>query len=252
MKSLHCERSAILRAKAFTLIELLVVIAIIAILAAILFPVFARARENARRSACQSNLKQIGIAIAQYTQDYDERLPMAYNRASNIAGTGLNVWVGQIQPYIGTKTTGFRPDPLIFLCPSDGVESITAGDKRRTYAMPVQNSNGGSFIGGLLDSTSTYSIGRSLAEVPAPATTLIVAENPDPYNRMTYEDAVRVGNPLEQQRVHNTTNPVQILHFDGWNYLFVDGHVKWLRPENTIGTGSMTAPNGYWTVADND
>src|SRR5215216_6862587 len=60
------------RPKGFTLIELLVVIAIIAILAAILFPVFARARENARRSACQSNLKQIGLGLLQYTQDYDE------------------------------------------------------------------------------------------------------------------------------------------------------------------------------------
>lgn len=61
--------------KGFTLIELLVVIAIIAILAAILFPVFARARENARRASCQSNLKQIGLGILQYAQDYDERYP---------------------------------------------------------------------------------------------------------------------------------------------------------------------------------
>src|SRR5919206_279833 len=63
--------------RGFTLIELLVVIAIIAILAAILFPVFGRARENARRSSCQSNLKQIGLGIMQYTQDYDETLPMS-------------------------------------------------------------------------------------------------------------------------------------------------------------------------------
>lgn len=64
--------------KAFTLIELLVVIAIIAILASILFPVFARARENARRTSCVSNLKQLGLGMMQYTQDYDERYPRGY------------------------------------------------------------------------------------------------------------------------------------------------------------------------------
>jgi prepilin-type N-terminal cleavage/methylation domain-containing protein len=72
MNTLPCRKK-----RAFTLIELLVVIAIIAILAAILFPVFARARENARRSSCQSNLKQIGLGVLQYTQDYDETLPPA-------------------------------------------------------------------------------------------------------------------------------------------------------------------------------
>src|SRR5471032_187855 len=69
--------------KGFTLIELLVVIAIIAILAAILFPVFARARENARRASCQSNLKQIGLGFQQYSQDYDERFPIALSSAGN-------------------------------------------------------------------------------------------------------------------------------------------------------------------------
>src|SRR5687767_10691477 len=77
-------RSTTTRKTAFTLIELLVVIAIIALLAAILFPVFARARENARRAGCQSNLKQIGLGIMQYSQDYDELMPSSFIRARNL------------------------------------------------------------------------------------------------------------------------------------------------------------------------
>src|SRR5437867_12863837 len=88
--------------RGFTLIELLVVIAIIAILAAILFPVFGRARENARRSSCQSNLKQVGLGFMQYVQDYDELMP---NRL--LGNVDLHT---RLQPYI--KST------QIFNCPS--------------------------------------------------------------------------------------------------------------------------------------
>src|SRR6187551_558294 len=91
--------------RGFTLIELLVVIAIIAILAAILFPVFARARENARRSSCQSNLKQIALGIKQYIQDYDEMMPRYY-----YATTPNTYWNNAIDPYV--KST------QIFDCPS--------------------------------------------------------------------------------------------------------------------------------------
>ena len=90
---------------AFTLIELLVVIAIIAILAAILFPVFARARENARRSSCMSNMKQLGLGVLQYTQDYDEKYPSGTN------GTRGRGWAGQIFPYVKSAQ--------IYVCPSD-------------------------------------------------------------------------------------------------------------------------------------
>ena len=93
------------KTRAFTLIELLVVIAIIALLAAILFPVFARARENARRASCQSNLKQIALGIKQYTQDYDERFPPA------IVSDGTTIGcAGAIQPYVKSEQ--------IFQCPS--------------------------------------------------------------------------------------------------------------------------------------
>src|SRR5438093_7190091 len=96
----------------FTLIELLVVIAIIAILAAILFPVFARARENARRSSCLSNLKQIGLGIMQYTQDYDEQFPKAWRGSGNGGSdaTDKSKWMDMIFPYVKSEQ--------IFNCPS--------------------------------------------------------------------------------------------------------------------------------------
>ena len=106
-----------MRKRGFTLIELLVVIAIIAILAAILFPVFAKAREKARTASCQSNLKQIGLAFAMYKNDYDETVPLC-----DVGGTGG--WVSQLQPY--TKNS------QIFVCPSKTI-NMSSG-----YGMNLQ------------------------------------------------------------------------------------------------------------------
>jgi prepilin-type N-terminal cleavage/methylation domain-containing protein len=94
MKNLHPQNK-----NGFTLIELLVVIAIIAILDSILFPVFARARENARRSSCQSNLKQIMLGLTQYTQDYDEAVVPASSTGSTSSGTAT-AWTVALHPYL--------------------------------------------------------------------------------------------------------------------------------------------------------
>jgi len=110
------------RKTGFTLIELLVVIAIIAILAAILFPVFAQAREKARAISCLSNMKQIGLGLAMYTQDYDEKMPTAFICTNDINGStdntctatsGVVSYEVQINPYIKNKA--------IFACPSDAL-----------------------------------------------------------------------------------------------------------------------------------
>ena len=116
------------RKSGFTLIELLVVIAIIAILAAILFPVFAAAREKARQTTCASNEKQLGLAFIQYGQDYDETMPTgtAYAVGSSgpdttwpCGGRGWG-WAGQIYPYVKSKGA--------FTCPDDPTNKLATGD----------------------------------------------------------------------------------------------------------------------------
>src|SRR4051812_19915023 len=156
---------------AFTLIELLIVIAVIAILATILFPVFARARENARRSSCQSNLKQIGLGIQQYAQDYDEIMVRAwydYPASSGIYGylpESNYKWEDVIQPYI--KSTE------VFNCPSDSF-SVT-----KRYTFPPSNRSTNKQFGsyGINDTYwaggGTAPQGKNLAVIVTPTTTML-------------------------------------------------------------------------------
>jgi prepilin-type N-terminal cleavage/methylation domain-containing protein/prepilin-type processing-associated H-X9-DG protein len=221
----------------FTLIELLVVIAIIAILAAILFPVFGRARENARRSSCQSNLKQIGLGVMQYTQDYDERYPMRYyGGATPLAVQNANSWRRQIFPYVKSAQ--------LFLCPSNSNNTGVAEDSvpatmaaaglpggspvfYRSYAINGANTFGGT-------PPSEYDRAASLSEIPMTSECILVAEFSQ--GRPFTGDITNAewGDPAWAFKGHLGTS----------NFLFCDGHVKSMKPLATA------TPKNLWSGED--
>jgi prepilin-type N-terminal cleavage/methylation domain-containing protein/prepilin-type processing-associated H-X9-DG protein len=209
--------------KGFTLIELLVVIAIIAILSAILFPVFARARENARRSSCMSNVKQQTLGMMQYTQDYDERLMASWNY------TDLAPWHVLLQPYVKSYD--------IFRCPSVhspvGSAAVKNSQYWSTYGLPG--------IGNTVAKKVIYDFdGLHMNEVEEPARTWMIVETA--YNNPTHTrylnegwgyaiprfDDIPAGNGPENGVASNHYFS-HSLHLEGSNVGFVDGHVKWIK-----------------------
>ncbi|BDI32352.1 hypothetical protein CCAX7_44030 [Capsulimonas corticalis] len=216
--------------KGFTLIELLVVIAIIAILASILFPVFAKVREKARQTSCASNLKQIGLGIMQYTQDNDEVNPYAYGNDTHPDSS----WCAQIMPYV--KSVG------VFSCPDDtysrGAEDRDANANLITGQAPQTTSysitlapgnNNGDWFG-------DWSFSRTkLAGITSPATTIALSERWNAYH------FIKVGwaqdnwcDDGEYLHGQNGGPAGATGHSGGSNYAFCDGHVKWMRYEQTI------------------
>ena len=219
------------RFSAFTLIELLVVIAIIAILAAILFPVFARARENARRSSCTSNLKQIGLGMLQYTQDYDEHFPLSVvwpGPGSAPAGTPVG-WADAIQPYL--KST------QIYQCPSESAppnpDPNSAG--YTDYFMNKNAGDGAQALPSLNNPTLTILVGDSGAPVGqtinghsnARERNNGCATAGDPAGAAPFDrfSPVCTGGP----GLANNLAGGGIRHLEGANYEFSDGHVKWFK-----------------------
>jgi prepilin-type N-terminal cleavage/methylation domain-containing protein/prepilin-type processing-associated H-X9-DG protein len=231
------------RRSGFTLIELLVVIAIIAILAAILFPVFARARENARRASCQSNLKQIGLGIMQYSQDYDEKYVLAY-----VGGAGgFPSWRQTIQPYV--KST------QLFACPSNDVNTNFIDPAVGNFPQVAASYAGNTHIIGLPESWALGAV--ALSTVQSPATKIMIFES---RNVGSYDE---VGGWPDWNTAGNQNN-VRTGTFGGHlgtgNFLFADGHVKAMRLQQTgsplnmwgsmsdnSGTGDCpnTQPNWY-------
>ena len=211
----------------FTLIELLVVIAIIAILAAILFPAFARARENARRASCQSNLKQMSLGILQYTQDYDEKFPVFQTQQP----TGAFAWADTVQPYVKSLQ--------LFQCPSDSVpgQADPRVDGYTDYAINLDLTSdvrAAITAGGFAFSQMR---GLSMSALTQSALTVIVCDiggvNPSGTNSAHWSsgDGASVGNATPAL----ATFPAGAAdrHLDGQNFAFCDGHVKWFKAAST-------------------
>jgi prepilin-type N-terminal cleavage/methylation domain-containing protein/prepilin-type processing-associated H-X9-DG protein len=220
------------RKVAFTLIELLVVIAIIAILAAILFPVFAQAREKARQTSCLSNLKQISLGLMMYTQDYDETLPgnqtTAPNNAQGDAGfanltpigfldtdptkVGRN-WGRDVQPYIKNFD--------IYYCPNSQPRSSWSAGSAYAETTDPRGRNASYMLNGIAST-------KSLAAIPAPADIIFLHE-------YRFKSRVSQTRPCPLNAANPTTFYqynhffYEAMHSGGGNLLFCDGHAKWKR-----------------------
>jgi prepilin-type N-terminal cleavage/methylation domain-containing protein/prepilin-type processing-associated H-X9-DG protein len=202
------------RGKGFTLIELLVVIAIIAILAAILFPVFARAREKARQTSCLSNIKELTLGCLMYAQDYDEALPPRYYRIDPAVPGGPNWCDHLVQPYINNaqiircpstaeKSYGYSQDYLNFRKLSaieQPVETVMMCDVKRSF-----NSSGGQSFDLSVRRPSTF------GDPPV---------KPD-----TDEDEWPIAGDADY------TPRARGVHNSGCNVGWCDGHVKWLKTD---------------------
>lgn len=275
--------------RGFTLIELLVVIAIIAILAAILFPVFAKVREKARATACTSNMKQIGTGIMMYVQDYDEIMPMAgsfgpYNTAIP----------QETAPYV-QKVNNFSPNTAgIWKCPDDNITPLNNGNPANTgvihqsYA-PVISTGGraGTAAGGpydmyvlQADGVTNAIPGKALSAFQNPAGTFLLVETTNPDNGLGENfpgvkrpfapaSAAGTGNFNTQNQTDHAGSSYTPVpggwHTGGWNYAYCDGHVKFQHPDQTLGQGengngkdilgntcSWNSPCGAWTIDPND
>ena len=273
--------------RAFTLIELLVVIAIIAILAAILFPVFAQAREKARQTACLSNTKQIGTAMMMYIQDYDELYPRAQycmmpslvpgapatsnttctfasNSAGQVTGGGQLMnhfkWYAWLQPY--TKNI------QIFFCPSRKTDDVTwnrGAQIANAYALnlSVTGFSAPSSVNALR--TNPSFMGGSIAGIARPAELMLTTE----MFRSTVPAVVQVGavngsdgvawphaNRERWATLLNVGVPAQNItprdtapHSEGMNIIYCDGHAKWMKSTQFLSLCPPVASYNPYTVS---
>ena len=271
------------RFEGFTLIELLVVISIIALLAAILFPVFGRARENARRSSCQSNLKQIGLGILQYAQDNDEIMVPAWQEGDGTgdpwdatdSDIGNFKWMDLIQPYVKSEQ--------IFNCPSARARldnttfpkyAEASSDNYGHYAANLTYRNPGDSASPPLSSST---LSTNMASIAAPTTTVMVADARGGLSTFGADCVMTWGgiapssdlqlrgpgtsitNDLADKSVKvwvfRGTQPngaIAERHLETTNVLWADGHVKSVKLESLIQPKTVGGVTIYpaWTVQD--
>jgi prepilin-type processing-associated H-X9-DG protein len=208
------------------LIELLVVIAIIAILAAILFPVFAKAREKARQSSCASNEKQLGLSIMQYKQDYDETYPLNYSAGDGtilVCGNPAYWWMDELKPYVKNKQVWICPSNPGFRCNSTPRDPVANPADPYSYGY------------------STAASGAKDSDMRIPSATLIVGE-------------VRVQSCIPSCCTNlwiapgaaPDDGPILIAPHSGmFNGVYGDGHVKASKDRRPRGTS-----NPSWTLAE--
>jgi prepilin-type N-terminal cleavage/methylation domain-containing protein/prepilin-type processing-associated H-X9-DG protein len=236
--------------KAFTLIELLVVIAIIAILAAILFPVFARARENARRASCISNLKQIGLGIMMYVQDYDETYPRVLLPTSQTPPVGATwsstywFWQQIIYPYTKSVQVYYCPSGISGGTPISGNYGLNGAliPRYSSVAMAAVDSPSTTYLG--MDSGMYFIQNNSSTDyVTSPSGAFWYIPGTQKYT----------GCPLTGcSTTYPLTGDVEAdfdsdgRHFDGNNVIFADGHVKWVKTA-TIWNEAIKYKNGSYS-----
>ena len=226
--------------KGFTLIELLVVIAIIAILAAILFPVFARAREKARQTSCLSNEKQLMLGLLMYAQDYDEKFPTYYWGEGNAGQANSCTWWGEMYPYV--KNT------QLYACPSSGSNWHNTFQVWINFRPAFNPNNLPTVVPinyGYNELIGNTGGGLKIAQLQRPSETIVLADCISTWIggywsiafpqrakllRVAYADG---GFPCGCPPANpDADNDDWTLHNGGSNLAFADGHVKWDRSSN--------------------
>ena len=213
--------------RGFTLIELLVVISIIALLAAILFPVFGRARANARRSVCQSNLKQIATASLMYAQDYDSR------HVGFFAGSDRKVI---LFPYLRQGKNNSESGTIdVWLCPDN---TLGAADSAGVLLLPAQLCASYGF--------NTKMNAQMQSAIQTPAETIMASDG-----GLNESGSGRLATHLMSPGTAISASACRPAprHFGGANVAFMDGHVKWMKIPGPLFPVSAAGTNGAWYSA---